>query len=71
MLCGAKTVGNQLYGCVNEESNEDAGRNDFDVWTFLLVQVPGATGSEEISTKSGAVHNDDQQVEDLSTKNVL
>lgn len=65
MLGGAKAVGNQLHRCVDEESHKHARRHDFHVRTLLLVEVPGATRSEEIAAQSGAVHDDYEQVEHL------
>jgi hypothetical protein len=58
---------NQLNRSVDQENDYHTGGEDFRVCTFLLVQVPYAADAQEFTTKSGAVENDDDDVDDLRT----
>lgn len=65
MGCGSESVGDQLHGGVDEESDKHSGSEDFGVWTLLLVQVPCSTHSQEVARVSSAVNDDDHDVYDL------
>lgn len=57
MSGGAEQVGDQLNGCVNEETNEHTRRNDFRVRALLLIQVPCAADAQKIAAVTGSVQN--------------
>lgn len=65
MCGGSESVGDQLDGGVDEETNKDARSEDFRIRTLLLVQVPCSTHAQEIAGISCSVEDDDHNVDDL------
>jgi hypothetical protein len=55
----------QLDRGVDQVNDHDTGGEDLRVRTLFLVQVPYPTNAQEFTPKSGAVENDDDNVQDL------
>lgn len=51
----SKQIGDQLHGCINEETNKYTGCNDFRIRTLFLIQVPRATDTQKITTVAGSI----------------
>lgn len=56
---------NQLDRGVDEVTDEHSRCYDFRIGTLFLIEVPGATDAEEVAAITGAVDDQDHQVECL------
>lgn len=55
MLSSAKEEGDDLHECVYEVADDDSWGHDLGVRVLLLVEVPRAAHSEELSIVPSAV----------------
>jgi hypothetical protein len=65
MLCGSEEIGEQLDASVNQETDVDAGSDDFCIGRLFLVQVPCSSNTQEVTTVTESVENQDNDVQHL------
>lgn len=65
MLQSTETVADQYYARVDEETDEDSRRYDFQVGTFGLVQVPFSTDTQESSVVTASVDDQHRKIQNL------
>lgn len=65
VLGGAEQVREQLDARVDEITDEHARRYDLSIWRLLLVKIPCAADTQEVTAIPESVQNQDDDVEDL------
>lgn len=69
-MIGPEPVRYKNHDGVDEEPDEHAGRDDFRVRIFLLVQIPRAAYTQEPAAVPGPVEHQNNYVQHLRNNNI-